>query len=108
MVLDCAAGDCSAAAVCVHWRRSRDAPVELAAAAPVRVADAGILASAGLAGAVPDSVRRSGAWRARTSRWARISRAVDRKSTRLNSSHQIISYAVFCLKKKITKELHWC
>src|SRR5947208_6660774 len=27
-------------------------------------------------------------------------RATDRKSTRLNSSHQIISYAVFCLKKK--------
>src|SRR5947208_10507164 len=26
----------------------------------------------------------------------------DRKSTRLNSSHQIISYAVFCLKKKRT------
>src|SRR5258708_3186040 len=26
----------------------------------------------------------------------------DRKSTRLNSSHQIISYAVFCLKKKNT------
>src|SRR5258708_18680952 len=29
----------------------------------------------------------------------------DRKSTRLNSSHQIISYAVFCLKKK--KRLKW-
>src|SRR5258708_11383063 len=32
----------------------------------------------------------------------------DRKSTRLNSSHQIISYAVFCLKKKqikITRKL---
>src|SRR5438552_11212321 len=29
----------------------------------------------------------------------------DRKSTRLNSSHQIISYAVFCLKKKMTKIL---
>src|SRR5258707_5817867 len=28
------------------------------------------------------------------------SRAVDRKSTRLNSSHANISYAVFCLKKK--------
>src|SRR5574344_2868216 len=28
----------------------------------------------------------------------------DRKSTRLNSSHQIISYAVFCLKKKKTQE----
>src|SRR5438552_9025599 len=27
-------------------------------------------------------------------------RPQDRKSTRLNSSHQIISYAVFCLKKK--------
>src|SRR5258708_37791076 len=27
----------------------------------------------------------------------------DRKSTRLNSSHQIISYAVFCLKKKTLK-----
>src|SRR5207244_5988143 len=27
----------------------------------------------------------------------------DRKSTRLNSSHQIISYAVFCLKKKTKK-----
>src|SRR5258708_27020582 len=27
----------------------------------------------------------------------------DRKSTRLNSSHQIISYAVFCLKKKNSK-----
>src|SRR5207244_11833217 len=26
---------------------------------------------------------------------------IDRKSTRLNSRHQIISYAVFCLKKKI-------
>src|SRR5258708_20425953 len=29
-----------------------------------------------------------------------IGGAEDRKSTRLNSSHQIISYAVFCLKKK--------
>src|SRR5256886_7231616 len=29
-------------------------------------------------------------------------RAVDRKSTRLNSSHSQISYAVFCLKKKKT------
>src|SRR5947208_6095815 len=27
-------------------------------------------------------------------------KVIDRKSTRLNSSHQIISYAVFCLKKK--------
>src|SRR3989449_5107984 len=30
--------------------------------------------------------------------------AEDRKSTRLNSSHGYISYAVFCLKKKKTKK----
>src|SRR5258708_25265194 len=30
----------------------------------------------------------------------RRAQGLDRKSTRLNSSHQIISYAVFCLKKK--------
>src|SRR5258708_27672454 len=30
----------------------------------------------------------------------------DRKSTRLNSSHQIISYAVFCLKKKTQHRRH--
>src|SRR5438552_12750450 len=32
--------------------------------------------------------------------WCRQRQAPDRKSTRLNSSHQIISYAVLCLKKK--------
>src|SRR5215216_7400831 len=31
----------------------------------------------------------------------------DRKSTRLNSSHQIISYAVFCLKKKKKTKFHY-
>src|SRR5258708_12970041 len=31
---------------------------------------------------------------------------IDRKSTRLNSSHQIISYAVFCLKKKTKNHNH--
>src|SRR2546429_4288009 len=31
---------------------------------------------------------------------AGIRRSIDRKSTRLNSSHGYISYAVFCLKKK--------
>src|SRR3954462_4847709 len=33
--------------------------------------------------------------------------ALDRKSTRLNSSHTIISYAVFCLKKKRHKVKAW-
>src|SRR5207302_8964100 len=38
------------------------------------------------------------AWAFRTTRWG------DRKSTRLNSSHVKISYAVFCLKKKKKKK----
>src|SRR2546426_6746219 len=33
-------------------------------------------------------------------RWRQDSSGTDRKSTRLNSSHLVISYAVFCLKKK--------
>src|SRR5438034_1576747 len=33
--------------------------------------------------------------------------SLDRKSTRLNSSHTVISYAVFCLKKKKQKHTHW-
>src|SRR2546430_10038384 len=35
-------------------------------------------------------------------RVVRASKETDRKSTRLNSSHSQISYAVFCLKKKIS------
>src|SRR5258708_11242308 len=52
------------------------------------------------------SLAEPAARRARSAREQRRSRARrgeggrDRKSTRLNSSHQIISYAVFCLKKK--------
>src|SRR2546426_9097960 len=43
---------------------------------------------------------RTGAAAARRPRADRHDRA-DRKSTRLNSSHLVISYAVFCLKKKM-------
>src|SRR2546430_5506417 len=35
-------------------------------------------------------------------------RRLDRKSTRLNSSHSQISYAVFCLKKKNNNRSHTC
>src|SRR5437588_5236777 len=35
---------------------------------------------------------------------AKLLRFRDRKSTRLNSSHTVISYAVFCLKKKKKKK----
>src|SRR5256885_9793777 len=42
---------------------------------------------------------------------ATFATVIDRKSTRLNSSHLVISYAVFCLKKKnddstVVNELH--
>src|SRR5688572_32488712 len=40
----------------------------------------------------------------RAARRLRARHAVDRKSTRLNSSHSQISYAVFCLKKKKNKK----
>src|SRR3982751_7007237 len=43
--------------------------------------------------------RRRGS-RSRASSSPRAGRPSDRKSTRLNSSHLVISYAVFCLKKK--------
>src|SRR5688572_32704620 len=60
---------------------------------------------AGLPGAVPfrggGHSRESG--RARTARKAPVPVPGDRKSTRLNSSHSQISYAVFCLKKKKKK-----
>src|SRR2546422_4436669 len=37
----------------------------------------------------------------------RLAVDLDRKSTRLNSSHGYISYAVFCLKKKKNNELNY-
>src|SRR2546430_11822983 len=40
------------------------------------------------------------------SSWIRDFALEDRKSTRLNSSHSQISYAVFCLKKKINTHTH--
>src|SRR5207245_52077 len=46
------------------------------------------------------------AWRAGSGFNANGNRARDRKSTRLNSSHGSISYAVFCLKKKKKKYAH--
>src|SRR5690606_40553839 len=45
-------------------------------------------------------VRRAGRGRGYGSAWTCGPTASDRKSTRLNSSHVKISYAVFCLKKK--------
>src|SRR3989449_8628450 len=43
----------------------------------------------------------------RRNRRGRVPRNEDRKSTRLNSSHGYISYAVFCLKKKKKKNTNY-
>src|SRR5258708_30831111 len=64
-------------------------PLSLPAALPICAAHGGAGADVPAAGRVPEGgIATSGG---------------DRKSTRLNSSHQIISYAVFCLKKKNTE-----
>src|SRR5690554_7765692 len=48
-------------------------------------------------------------WPTRSLAMASTTAPVDRKSTRLNSSHVRISYAVFCLKKKIKQpNLYTC
>src|SRR2546427_7774666 len=73
------------------FRSARLKPEALA----VKVGDQTIAAVAGLtAGAIRDWI--SGLTLTQFQRAV----AVDRKSTRLNSSHSQISYAVFCLKKK--------
>src|SRR2546427_5876689 len=46
--------------------------------------------------------RKNGSAQVRKARRRRTRAIADRKSTRLNSSHSQISYAVFCLKKKPT------
>src|SRR2546430_7600032 len=51
--------------------------------------------------AVPGEVHRDG-----VARDAGLRAGQDRKSTRLNSSHSQISYAVFCLKKKKTSTIY--
>src|SRR5260221_8874863 len=50
-------------------------------------------------GGGPPRADRAHGWRRRRGQ-RDAGRRVDRKSTRLNSSHTVISYAVFCLKKK--------
>src|SRR5690348_17854372 len=70
------------------WRRGRDPGVEFGR-------PGGVL-RAGRGG--PAAVRRD----------VRVRLREDRKSTRLNSSHPSISYAVFCLKKKKKKRHHQC
>src|SRR5690348_17777676 len=51
-------------------------------------------------------VRANRAFLGRAVRYLAAEAGIDRKSTRLNSSHPSISYAVFCLKKKKKKKKH--
>src|SRR2546422_8139652 len=56
---------------------------------------------------MPDAIRLDAEQRPRAPECRRADDQ-DRKSTRLNSSHGYISYAVFCLKKKKKKERNAC
>src|SRR3989442_8081796 len=58
----------------------------------------------GASARIPTAVEALGGWAYWPARSGRVQR--DRKSTRLNSSHVRISYAVFCLKKKKKKGKH--
>src|SRR5256885_11925694 len=58
-----------------------------------------------LARAAAGTAAQGWTWRKPPAR-QRSARTADRKSTRLNSSHLVISYAVFCLKKK-TKTIRY-
>src|SRR6266478_4662612 len=60
MDLDSSAGDPGDGAICLPRRRTSAAPVELAAAAALRLAPDHLLASAGTSGAVPHPLRRLG------------------------------------------------
>src|SRR5690242_20869639 len=55
-----------------------------------------------LASSLPTSYNACASWATpeKSHSGSKLSCGVDRKSTRLNSSHMSISYAVFCLKKK--------
>src|SRR2546422_3579545 len=57
-----------------------------------------LLANPALAGLISEAI--GDGWMTDLGQLARLRSLIDRKSTRLNSSHGYISYAVFCLKKK--------
>src|SRR6266571_4048487 len=66
MDFHCSAGNSGDARICCHWRRNSATPVELAAAAALRLAPDHLLASAWTSDAVPDSLRRTGRARFRS------------------------------------------
>src|SRR2546426_8329475 len=86
-----------------HWRRAHPDVVERLEQFDRTPPPAGSLAPPARFPASPERGHPRATPRSarQTSRAARIDlNRADRKSTRLNSSHLVISYAVFCLKKK--------
>src|SRR5687768_18347857 len=79
--------------------RSRDANGNLIATNNASSATTGLLQTTLADGTYYLSVRNTGAGDP-------LASTPDRKSTRLNSSHGYISYAVFCLKKKKKNQVH--
>src|SRR3989454_6942670 len=79
------------------FRSVTDAAILLGALAG---ADPGDPATAGAPSTVPDYTKALDPNGLKGARIGVVRPALDRKSTRLNSSHLVISYAVFCLKKK--------
>src|SRR5207248_9950716 len=77
-----------------HWRRALMSP-QARAIAPRYIRLSGEIADQA-------SLDTLGSFYPQASIEARLVRDLDRKSTRLNSSHRTTSYAVFCLKKKNT------
>src|SRR5256885_6931047 len=67
----------------------------------VFVADSGSGVRVAVTGAAPSVFREAAMEKALAAKFApeSVANIADRKSTRLNSSHLVISYAVFCLKK---------
>src|SRR2546426_7920219 len=83
-----------------HWRLQRDAGLDLVPVNDFSLYDR-VLDTCAMVGAVPERYGWSGETVDLDTYFAMARGSQgDRKSTRLNSSHLVISYAVFCLKKK--------
>src|SRR5256886_16275227 len=80
----------------VRWERPKGVVVQLGGQTPLRLTKPLEAAGVPILGTPPDSIDVA----EDRERFEALARRLDRKSTRLNSSHSQISYAVFCLKKK--------